>query len=105
MVLGRGYQVEGTEAQLREVTGWQPQTRVMLGPRHPSCQISVPISELLRVLTHVPWGLWPPAFSDEGGLMVRLRGCNHPKQLPMTPLTMYRFQGPGSSAWWGCSVI
>lgn len=46
MVPGRGYQVEGTEAQLREVTGWQPQTRVMLCPWRPSCQLSVPISEL-----------------------------------------------------------
>lgn len=53
MVLGRGYQVEGTEAQLREVTGRQPQTRVMLCPWRPSCQMSVPISDLLRVPTHV----------------------------------------------------
>lgn len=69
MVPGRGYQVEGTEAQLREVTGWQPQTRVMLCPWRPSCQLSVSISELLRVPTHLLWGLWSPPFSDGGGLM------------------------------------
>lgn len=87
------------------MTGWQLQTRVMLGPQRPSCQISVPISELLRVPTHVPWGLWPPAFSDGGGPMVWLCGRNHPKQLPMMPWLMYRFQGPGSSARWVCSVM
>lgn len=37
--------------------------------------------------------------------MVRVCGHNHPKQLPMTPWPMYRFQGPGSSARSVCSVM